>query len=177
MGRRFWLKRPLQGLKLRVVMAGSSSSLGSASEECDISAIADAWDAAPGIRERLREGLTLFQEAGDKALDLKVAVRNGALLEPVLTRMRECNRKLPGIDAVRHEVTSLLKLNRREIERCEVESASWCIRKYVGLVKMKTRKVDPSTATSAVISSVFLSLSDFILPTTLIKTQHLYVLI
>ena len=126
-------------------MAGSSSSLGSA-EGCDISAIADAWDCDPGLRVRIRDGLQLFRETSDKNYDLRTPANNKALLKPVLNRMRECGRKIPSIDHLRHEVTVLLKLNRHEISNDDVEHAAWNIRKHAGFIKMKVRRGEPSQA-------------------------------
>ena len=126
-------------------MAGSSSSLGSA-DGCDISAVADAWDCDPGLRVRIRDGLRLFEDGSDKNYDLRTPAQNKALLKPVLVRMRECSRKIPSIDQLRHEVTVLLKLNRHEISHDDVEHAAWNIRKHVGFIKMKVRRGEPSLA-------------------------------
>ena len=138
---------------LDVALAMSSNSLGS-TDGCDISAIADAWDAEPEIRERLRAGLGIFVEVSEnKNYDLRAASKNSILLQPLLVRMRECQRKLPSIDSLRNEVTTLLKLNRREIrDPADVEAPAWHLRKNLGFVKMKVRRQEPSFETGKSVS-------------------------
>ena len=130
---------------------GSSTSLGSSlesggSESCDISGMAEIWDAVPQIRTRLRDGHPLFGEVSDRNLDIKTPSKLSFVMKPLLERMREHCRKLPSIDALRDEVKALYTLCRVEYNAIDAEASSWSLRKHAGFIKMKVRKEQVSIA-------------------------------
>ena len=135
--------------------ASSSSSLGTSLESslegggsdcCDISGMAEIWDALPQIRKRLREGHPLFGEISDRSLDIKTPSKLSFVIKPILERMAEHGRKVPSIDALREEIKSLYTLCHIEPTAVDIEASAWSLRKHSGFIKMKVRKEQVSTA-------------------------------
>ena len=109
--------------------------------------VAAAWDAISDVRTRVREGHDLIREVSDKNQDLKTASTYGDILKPILQRMRDHpDTKLPNIDRLREEVTSFLQGCKKEPQETDVHRFSWLIRKNVGFVKLKCRRLEVSTA-------------------------------
>lgn len=114
---------------------------------CEIAGISDEWDSAEDIRGRLRDGLPLCNPEGMENVPECCAV--SSVLIPVLTRMSVLDTKpLPGIDALRSEVETLLTKNKRgdspELTQ-EVIKSAWRVKKLCGFVKMKARREEVST--------------------------------
>ena len=128
------------------MVACSSSSLGSegTSGQLDLTGLGAVWDGEP----TLRTGGALFSEVSEKNLDLRTPSAHAPVLKPILVLMKENNKKLPSIDALREEVKAVYQLNKREIVSSEVDHAAWGLRKYAGFVKMKCRKSQPSNDSS-----------------------------
>ena len=128
-------------------MASSSSSLGGV-DSLDISGTAEIWDATPEIRERLRAGHQLFGDVSDRSVDIKTPAKLDFVIRPLLVKMREGGKKVPSIDALRHEIKALYKISRVEVDETHVEGSAWSLRKHCGFIKMKVRKEKPSMAPS-----------------------------
>lgn len=130
----------------------------------DIDGVAKEWDGYEDIRDRLRG--TQFEEGskskedvdqkvqilGDKAFcqDISTCVQQRSFLEPLLSKMAlNTKRTVPGIDQLKDEVQSLLKINKRgtDSDWDQVSKAAWCLRKLCGFVKMKCRRREVSGAT------------------------------
>lgn len=127
----------------------------------DISGIAKEWDSYEDVRNRLRCGEDAKEgETGDSkkvqilanqcCQDISTCVKNTSFLEPLLTRMAVVTKRpVPGIDQLKEEIMSLLKINKRgtDFEWDEVAKAGWCLRKLCGFVKMKCRRREVSNVT------------------------------
>ena len=107
--------------------------------------LAEEWDATPAVRNELRSGKPLISEVSEKCVDIHMPSRYGAVLKPVLARMREAGKKLPPIEAFRCEVRAVLVMNKREPSDDEVHKAAWHLRKNCGFIKMKCRRQEVST--------------------------------
>ena len=138
-------------------MAASSSSLsmepsdGGQAPACEMTSFIDGlgqvWDADPEIRSLLRGGGQLFKPLSERNMDIKTPSKLHFVMKPLLEKMAENDKKVPGIDALREEVKLVYKLNHREVTSFDIDTASWNLRKYAGFVKMKCRKGLVSTDT------------------------------
>ncbi|OLP96518.1 hypothetical protein AK812_SmicGene21242 [Symbiodinium microadriaticum] len=89
--------------------------------ECTIDGMASIWDACPQIRERLRAGHPLISEVSDKCVDVKTPSTYHFVLEPLLEKMKDANKKLPSVDALRVEIAEVLTNNNRQHEATDPE--------------------------------------------------------
>eukprot|EP00439_Symbiodinium_sp_Y106_P057563 s286_g8.t1 len=113
---------------------------------CSLQGLASEWDQQESLREDLRQGKPLIAEVSDKQVDIQMPSKFNGLLLPVLHRMRVASKKLPVIDDLRHEVRTLLKMNKRDPSDDEVDKFAWLIRKNLGFIKMKCRRQEVSNA-------------------------------
>ena len=111
---------------------------------CDLQGLALEWDGLPSIREALRGGGVLCAEVSDKGVDLKTPSKYAHVLRPILSRMKDADKKLPSISDLRDQISEVLERNKREPTELEVDRFSWTIRKNLGFVKMKVRKLEVS---------------------------------
>ncbi|CAE7621540.1 unnamed protein product [Symbiodinium sp. CCMP2592] len=107
---------------------------------CSLEGLASQWDQDEALREDLRQGKPLIAEVSEKQVDIHMPSRYNRLLLPVLHRMRDASKKLPGIDELRHEIRKVLKMNKRDPTDEEVDRFGWLIRKNLGFIKMKCRR-------------------------------------
>ena len=118
--------------------------------EVDVSGLAQEWDEASDIRQRLRAsnlGL-IHPQTGEKVL-IKTAVLNASVLQPVLHRMANARGEAkacpsPAVEDLREQVSELYTLSKREIDFKTVDGPAWEIRKFISFLKMKIRKQDVS---------------------------------
>ena len=117
--------------------------------ECTIDGMASIWDACPQIRERLRAGHPLISEVSDKCVDVKTPSTYHFVLEPLLEKMKDANKKLPSVDALRVEIAEVLTNNNRQHEATdpEVIKWAWLVRKQLVFIKMKCRRLEVSIVT------------------------------
>ena len=113
---------------------------------CDISDLASEWESKDSIREELRDGKLLIEDAPGKGSGLKTTAAYKDVLTPILVRMRDGSRKLPSIDALRAEITAVFELNKRDVDESDVDRVSWLVRKNLGFIKMKCRRQEVSIA-------------------------------
>lgn len=127
----------------------------------DISGIAKEWDSYEDVRGRLRCGEdSKKDENGDSksvqiladqcCQDISTCVKNKSFLEPLLARMAVVEKRpVPGIDQLKEEIQSLMKINKRgtDFEWDAIAKAGWCLRKLCGFVKMKCRRREVSNVT------------------------------
>ena len=117
--------------------------------ECNIDGVASIWGACPQIRERLRAGYPLIAEVSDKSVDVKTPSTYHYVLTPLLEKMREADKKLPGVDALRAEIALVLTNNQRQCDETDpdVIKWGWMARKQLVFIKMKCRRLEVSIVT------------------------------
>ena len=113
---------------------------------CDISGMAAEWDACAEVRAHMREGGTLIKEVSEKNVDLKTPSRFKHALKPLLVRMRADGKKLPGIDDLRRELVALFESCKMEASDADIDRPAWLLRKNLGFVKLKCRRLEVSIA-------------------------------
>ena len=118
-----------------------------------VQGLASEWDGIPTVRDRLRGGRGLIEEVSCKNVDIQTPCAYSDVLLPILTRMRDAAKKLPGIDSLREQVTVLLEMNKREPEETLVQKSAWVLRKQCGFVKMKVRRMEVSIAARSKLAS------------------------
>ena len=116
----------------------------------DTKGLANEWDNHPAVREYLRdpELLVLFPE------NTRVNVRTAsfpyvnAILEAILLRSATlAGHPQPAVVPLRKQLELVYKkVGRTTVDEAVIIADSWYIRKFLGLVKLKTRKLLPSTA-------------------------------
>ena len=114
-----------------------------------IAGISSDWEKCQAIREYLRcDGNVMFEQG--KGENVKAACKpwiHGYLV-PLLIRMAETDGKpQPFVDPLRDEISSLYKLFSKQVEDSQVVFDSWMTKKFLGMVKAKARKEQPSTDT------------------------------
>ena len=95
----------------------------------------------------------MIEEVSCKNVDIQTPCAYNDVLLPILTRMRDAAKKLPGIDSLREQVTVLLEMNKREPEETLVQKSAWILRKQCGFVKMKVRRMEVSIAARSKLAS------------------------
>ncbi|CAE7810181.1 ANK3 [Symbiodinium sp. CCMP2456] len=114
---------------------------------CSLDGLAVEWEATPEIRNSLREGKPLIHEVSEKQVDIQLPSKFSMLIRPILVRMNEANKKMPGVDALRVEIKSVLDLTKRlSNDEGEIDKYSWLIRKQLSFIKAKCRRREVSTA-------------------------------
>ena len=114
-----------------------------------VAGLAREWERCESIRERLREeGAVLFTK------DMEPTVKNSCLpwihdyLKTCLYRMAEgTSRPQPLVEPLRDEITFVYQTMSKQVQDDQVVLDSWQTRKFLGFIKMKTRKELPSTDT------------------------------
>ena len=112
-----------------------------------IKGIAREWECCEAIRDHLRLVDTcLFPKT------LTETVKNACLpwvhgyLVPLLTLMAEHDgRPQPFVEPLREEILELYRYMGKQADEPQVIHDSWMTRKFLGMVKMKVRKEQPST--------------------------------
>ena len=117
----------------------------------DISELAKEWDNVPCIRDYLRgdNSPILFPEK--TAISVKTASKAYVeeLLAPILTRSSHLHKQpQPKVDDLREQLVLLYQKASRTIDVADqiIIGDSWYIRKFLVLVKERTRKEKVSTA-------------------------------
>ena len=116
----------------------------------DISDLAKEWDSAEVIREYLRADSTrvLFDENISICIKHVGHAHVHAVLKPILLRTAGVElHPQPPVRQLRHQIGLLYqKAGRTTVDEKAIIDDSWYIRKFLALVKMKTRKRLVSTA-------------------------------
>ena len=115
--------------------------------ESMIEGLAAEWDAIESLRDDLRKGKALIAEVSEKQVDIKMPSKYSRLLLPMLNRMREAGKKLPGVEALRCEVRVIMQKNKRDPSEEDIQKYAWLLRKNCGFIKMKCRRQEVSNAT------------------------------
>ena len=124
----------------------SSESLGK--PKLNIDGLFNEWENQRPIREYLQEnGSALFPdhmtEPNVKATCHPHIV---ALVSPVIQKMKDTpGMPQPCVDPLREQISLLYKKLSKQVAETQVVQDSWCLRKFLGFVKMKTRIHKPST--------------------------------
>ncbi|OLP88430.1 hypothetical protein AK812_SmicGene30244 [Symbiodinium microadriaticum] len=105
-----------------------------------IEGLAAEWDAIESLRDDLRKGKALIAEVSEKQVDIKMPSKYSRLLLPMLNRMREAGKKLPGVEALRCEVRVIMQKNKRDPSEEDIQKYAWLLRKNCGFIKMKCRR-------------------------------------
>lgn len=105
------------------------------------------WEKCQAIRQHLRgEGNVIFEEGTSESVKAACKPWIHGYLMPLLIRMAEVDGKpQPFVDPLRDEISSLYKLFSKQVEDPQVVFDSWMTRKFLGMVKAKARKEQPST--------------------------------
>ena len=113
----------------------------------DISGIHQTWDSDSDIRNRLRGGMGLLHPKTGLNCDNTTCSLNRGLLTPILLGMSgNPERKLPGLNDLRHEMMCIYRANNRigkEIREAVAGDATH-IRKLLSHVKSKARRQEVS---------------------------------
>ena len=124
-------------------MSGDSLDDQGQSKGLQIIGIGSEWERCEALRAHLRgEGAVIFEK--DKSENVKNTCSPWihGYLQPLLLRMAETDQKLqPLVDPLRDEISGLYQMFSKQIEPAQIVHDSWMTRKYLGLVKMKARKV------------------------------------
>ena len=112
-----------------------------------ISGISSEWEKCQAIRQHLRgEGNVIFEEGTSESVKAACKPWIHGYLMPLLIRMAEVDGKpQPFVDPLRDEISSFYKLFSKQVEDPQVVFDSWMTRKFLGMVKAKARKEQPST--------------------------------
>ena len=117
------------------------------SKGLNVSGMAVEWERDEHIRAHLREEDSLLFP-----LDMSECIKTACypyvhgFLKPLLIKMAEADgRPQPFVDPLREEVSKLYQMFSEKIPDTQVVHDSWMTRKFLGLVKMKARKQQPST--------------------------------
>lgn len=139
-------------------MSGDSLDDQGQSKGLQITGIGSEWERCEALRAHLRgEGAVIFEK--DKSENVKNACSPWihGYLQPLLLRMAETDQKLqPLVDPLRDEISGLYQMFSKQVEPAQIVHDSWMTRKYLGLVKMKARKEQPSTDLHLEIRNIFL---------------------
>ncbi|CAE7891387.1 ANK3 [Symbiodinium necroappetens] len=104
---------------------------------CSLAGLAKEWEATPEIRNSLREGKPLIHEVSEKQVDIKLPSKFSAVIKPILVRMAAADKKMPGVDALRAEIQSVLDLTKRlSNDEGEIDKYTWLIRKQLTFIKV-----------------------------------------
>lgn len=116
----------------------------------DIKGLANEWDNYPAVREYLRdpELLVLFPEKTSVNVRTASLPHVNAILEAILLRSATLDgHPQPTVVPLRKQLDLVYKkVGRTTVDEAVIISDSWYIRKFLCLVKLKTRKELPSTA-------------------------------
>ena len=125
-----------------------SSSESWGKPKLNIDGLFNEWESQRPIREHLKEnGSVLFP---DHLTEPNVKTTCHAhiigLLSPVIRKMRDTpGMPQPCVEPLREQVSLLYKTLSKQVPETQVIHDSWCLRKFLGFVKMKTRIHKPST--------------------------------
>ena len=117
------------------------------SKGLQISGIAVEWERCQALRAHLRgEGAVMFDKDMSESVKHCCTPWIHGYLQPLLLRMAETDQKLqPLVDPLREEISNLYNMFSKQVESSQVVYDSWMTRKFLGFVKMKARKEQPST--------------------------------
>ena len=114
---------------------------------CDISGLAAEWDGVASILARMKNGHDLIRECSEKHVDLRTPATYKDVLKPILGRMMLTRKsKLPSIDDLREQVEVFLQGAKRDPDAAQVDRCAWLIRKNLGFIKLKVRRLEVSIA-------------------------------
>ena len=114
---------------------------------CDISGLAAEWEGVATILGRMKNGHDLLRECSDKQVDIKTPATYSDVLKPILARMMLTRKaKLPSIDDLREQVEMFLQGAKRDPDVAQVDKLAWLIRKNLGFIKLKVRRLEVSVA-------------------------------
>ena len=112
---------------------------------CSLAGLGREWEATPEIRDSLREGKPLIHEVSEKQVDIKLPSKFSAVIKPILVRMAAADKKMPGVDALRAEIQTVLDLTKRlSNDEGEIDKYTWLIRKQLTFIKAKCRRREVS---------------------------------
>lgn len=113
----------------------------------NVSGMAVEWERDEHVRAHLREEDTvLFPPEMSECIKTACYPYVHGFLKPLLVKMAEADgRPQPFVDPLREEVSNLYHMFSKKIPDTQVVHDSWMTRKFLGLVKMKARKQQPST--------------------------------
>ncbi|CAE7428191.1 ANK3 [Symbiodinium microadriaticum] len=104
---------------------------------CSLAGLGREWEATPEIRDSLREGKPLIHEVSEKQVDIKLPSKFSAVIKPILVRMAAADKKMPGVDALRAEIQTVLDLTKRlSNDEGEIDKYTWLIRKQLTFIKV-----------------------------------------
>lgn len=112
-----------------------------------IAGINGEWEKSKEIRDHLRcTGTVLFDVEVSECVKAACVPHIHAYLHPLLIRMAETDGKpQPFVDPLREEISTLYRTCSRGVDDQQVVHDSWMTRKFLGFIKMKARKRQPST--------------------------------
>lgn len=123
----------------------------------DCEGLATLWDGCEAIRERVRGGHSLVRcqnllKGADA--NIQACAQNAELLMPCCHRLLASNGKLPEIEALREAVSDVYSRNQRVLDDGDIKDTARDIKKMLRLIKRKSNRTDPSTASQLLISPV-----------------------
>ena len=136
----------------------SSESLGK--PKLNVDGLFNEWENQRPIREHLQEnGSVLFPEhMTEPSVKTTCHAHILALVSPVIERMRDTpGVPQPCVEPLREQISLLYKKLSKQVPETQVVQDSWCLRKFLGFVKMKTRIHKPSTVLCLSIVFLFFS--------------------
>ena len=125
----------------------SSDSLGSQKHKLEIDGLFREWEGQRPIRDHLNQnGAVLFKEKVTESVKTTCVDHIYAVLEPLIWQMsRTPGAPQPAIEPLREQISDLYKRLSKQVPETQIIHDSWCIRKFLGFVKMKCRIQKPST--------------------------------
>ena len=133
--------------------------------KCNLSGLAGEWEETASVRARMKNGEDLIREFSEKQVDLRTPAKYNDILKPILARMMVATKaKLPSIDALREQVEVFMQACKRDPNTADVDKFAWLIRKNLGFVKLKVRRLEVSTASQMKLQIAF-------------RTQHVLIFV
>lgn len=112
----------------------------------ELGGLADAWDASPRLRQRIRElgQLTVSKpEEGASEAEGPVAKttanlkHNAMVLKPVVVAMKNLQDRVPCIEALESQILKLFDTHGKTPSRNTLNQEAWSVRYMFGLLKQQ----------------------------------------
>ena len=127
-------------------VAGEDKGKEGEKPKISLAGLSSVWEADAEIREHLRgEKAVLFPQNLTETVKTACHKHIRAYLTPLLLKMAEMEgHPQPSVEPLREELKMLYQRMSKQVDDGQIVHDSWMTRKFLGLIKMKTRIKKPS---------------------------------